>query len=487
MTWFLYAMYITELMSIWQVFAIGSFGLPPAEFVMILFLLLYVPYRYVWLGKPLRVPNNAQLGMMVALLASMLFVGIGPLIDGYQTMSLQSIKTLAHFGFIWAFAAIVLCSDVSVEQWRSVLRLHLSIGMAVCLYGLYQIPARTMDLPLAWLEITNAGFKAHVENEPELGQLALRFAEFYRATSIFPEPSALGSYAANLVFLNVIPWARSGTGFLKTSWARVTSVVLALLALFAAFSMTGILLLCVGSAFVLLRYRKKLFGTLGVIVLVFAVGLPIIDSYINWHFNVSVLELFAVRIESIFSGEAFENVGGGVDGESANMRADDFTIAYKMWLENPLFGVGPGNTEHSFFARNHNTITMSNVYAGTLAEYGPITLFVLLCMYGINMATAYWYERRWTVLGGRERNPQLDDLIACLPVAAALVIFVGLTGNQLISASYWLRYLPVLAGIELVRRALGTSTIVEIYLVRRPWRAILNASQPETPLHGSNH
>lgn len=493
MRWYLPVLFLTSMLMAFQFFNIGTFGIVSIEAWMLL-LYAWLPVELIWRGRPLRVPLTPEMGASVAVWAIVLISCLSPILDADAVRGMQSLKTFTHFTFIWLFFNVLVCLEPQARDWREGMRWYAGVALIVCTYGAYQLAARAFDLPLAWLEITNVSFKNKLDQSTEVGQLALQFANFFRATSIFSEPSGLASYAALVLVFVLVPLVRKVPGVLRTRWMNITVTVLCIVALVTAFSLTGVMLVGVTLVVLAILHREMLSRRLLGITGIVAGVVVLTDLVVAAYFDVSILQLFAMRIDSIISGKAASLEAGSLVGESLTQRTGDYMASYMVWTESPIMGVGPGNFAHSDFGKNYSSPFPSTLYGSLFAEQGPVGLLLILFFFGTMLATSWVLLRRWQQRSDlATAHPDVDTVTSVLPFVATLVMFVSINGNLFVYALFWLQIAIVLTGTTIVRRTMGDLRTFDIYIVRRPWRdRAIEAWKgamitPRTTPHGKDH
>lgn len=469
-------LHLLSVLGIFHVLAIGTFGLTPLEAGMGL-LMLWVPIYGVWLGKPFIVPRRWETTALVSVWAVMTVGCLGPLLSADTTFIMQSVKTHAHFTYLWLFCFIMYCMPISAADIVKGYRFHFGVSILVMLFAIYQLPARALDLPGGWLEIMNVSFQ-RVNEETEFQQLALRFADFYRATSIFTEPSSLAIYSSYSLVMLVLPYVRNSPHIVRRAWLRIFIMIITLLGLFLAFSLTGLMLVGVAFILILFLYRGIAWKRFGTILVVSAVILFCTDLVVTQYSGVSVLGLFGARLESILTGQAAAGEGSTIVGESLTQRTGDYEASWEVWKEHPWLGTGPGNFGNSTFGRYHNAAFPSTSYGSVLAELGVVGLFVFVVFLVGLFVRMLMDERKWTV-GHRGEDSDLERLVPSLPFRALLLIFVCFNGNNLVTANFWFEVILMLAVQNALHRATGVDRSRQIFLVRKPWRDIVSAPRSD--------
>ncbi|MBE2189634.1 MAG: hypothetical protein IAE98_09215, partial [Candidatus Kapabacteria bacterium] len=187
---------ITYFFDIFQLFAIGSTGITINDFLTFFIVVAFL-VRAVWYGEEFKIPKNPILIFFLLFCFSTFISGVGPLLRGNPVEITQFFKTTAHFHQTILFAYVLFFIRIdSAIIWKFV-RIWLVLSLSINIFGAYQIVARFFDLPFAWLDVSNMSMFARGllgSDEDSYVQLSLQFGNFFRATSIFSEPSALAGF-----------------------------------------------------------------------------------------------------------------------------------------------------------------------------------------------------------------------------------------------------------------------------------------------------
>lgn len=467
MTTILCLFMITAVLGLFQVWNIGDFGFATIEIVMGL-VYAYTFYHAVWLGRPLRVPKRTEIIVMGLVLLVFAGSSLTPLVSGNAPQVSQALKTLAHFVFLWLAAMLLISLPISAKQWVTAFRIHFAVSFVVVVFAMYQLPARTFEWPLGWIEITNQSFRKLDKEASEMSQLALRFADFYRATSLFSEPSALAGYSAMSLMMMIVPLFRRSRTIIKSKTFLTLSIICTTIALFLAFSMSGMLLVAATLVLSVMLYPRTAPKRMAMFLAASVALLLVADFTIEKNFNISVMTLFGTRVGNLVSGEATSG-GSDIIGESVTQRTGDYWVSGKVFESSPIIGVGAGNFGKSEAGKRHLTQYPSTVYGSVLGEMGIIGICIVVLFLLILYGRAQVAERQWTK-NHRGEDTDLDRLIPLMPFRMVLVIITGVSGSYLVSAIFWVDVVIVLSTLSLARRAMGTERIHEVSFVARPWR-----------------
>ena len=143
----------------------------------------------------------------------------------------------------------------------------------------------------------------------------------------------------------------------------------------------GILALTCLIIFLMLRQKKLTYSS--IFILLFSL--------------VSLVFVVTNVIANNFFNDALESITGDVGSGSTFLRFANLYVAFTIWLENPFFGVGPGNyklfyVEHIYKSGipiileltvltdpyySSGSVDPTNFFAGILSEFGIITFIVV--------------------------------------------------------------------------------------------------------------
>lgn len=356
MNFLFYLLYILYFVGVFQLFNIGNFGISPSypiiAIVYFLFIAKFLANKITINLNPIFTVKTLVL-LQLAAGASFIYV-----LSDYNAENIQFIKTYLHFLFLTSFPLFLGLFKLENKVWVNVFRIWLLLSVLINIFGIYQLFARAYDLPLAWIDLTNASLQALEDTTEPYQQLSLKFQNFYRATSIFSEPSALAGYNLTIMGFMIYPMFKTGSlAIIKSKKFLNFIFILSALSIFVTFSLTGVLGL-VFLAFAYFIYNKgvnykRIFQILVAVIIIIIIG----DFFIVEFFQTSLLELFYTRISSLLGLTTHSIVG-----ESFDTRSDNFASSVQLWLKSPIVGIGLGQTKHlgeigySDFAVMHSLI-----------------------------------------------------------------------------------------------------------------------------------
>ncbi|MCE5304776.1 MAG: O-antigen ligase family protein [Chloroherpetonaceae bacterium] len=368
------ALWLTYLTSLFQVFSIAKYGVTLTDLIMGA-IIIWVIFQIIIQKKPFKFQKGILANLLYLSAFASLISGIGLIFWGGSIEINQFAKSFIHYLFLIFFTFIFLIAETDNEAFYNTIKVVLIVAFFVNIFGIYQIFARLYDLPYAWIKITNVSFEQRgmKEVQGETQQLALQFGNFYRATSIFPEPSALAYYNIfNLIYI-VVPFLKGSKPFIKNQILNLIvfiSVVIGLLAPFSLSGLSAIILFLVS-----LIFLEKIKVSKFIIPLVLLITVVVIfDIYFQNMTHTSIIQLFYERVSGLLSTKA------GMDplwGESTPGRLKSFKNAFELFLTSPIVGIGMGNTYYHPLSQMR--FADSSAFA-ILAEMGIFGIAVFLAL-----------------------------------------------------------------------------------------------------------
>lgn len=427
-------LYNTDLFYVFQIFNFAGFSFSMTE-IMISVLILTTSYQFIFLGRKFSIPDKKIVMSIIGLIVAMLLSLIGLFGWGGYLAVNQFIKTMSHFLFVVSVGFILLGTDIKVNTFYYALRLILVMSILINLYAIYQLFARMFGLPWAYVDISNAGYltRDYGVEVGKMNQIVLSFENFYRATSIFSEPSALAWFnITNLIYV-IIPYITKTKPFIPNKPLNIIITILSIISLFLTFSLTGLVL---GTLFLLLIliFEKVSYKKLAVSILVVIVVIIGSDNYLKDFTQISIVDLFTQRVTGLISQKKSASVM--TMGESAPQRVGSFVNAWHLFLTSPIFGIGTGNT----YRHPLSTVKFSDsTFFHVLAETGLVGMFFYLCIlyYTLKMAI---FLRKYRFKYG-EITPELSTMQVVIFPFIILVIFTNtFMGNLIGNFTFWMQF-----------------------------------------------
>ena len=428
-------MAVFYFLEIFQVFSLGSTAFTYCDCVIVAMILLIIK-KTIWDGEELILAKNPVNYFLLIFILATVLSGLSPVFRGSGDEIKQFFKTSVHFYFTIMFFILNLFVKYKNEDWENVIKIFLIISIGVNIFGAYQIVARAFDLPLAWLQITNNSFTARSEDidMDSLTQISLSFEGFFRATSIFTEPSALGAFNGLILTFLLIPFIQKQKMFFKSNFLNITIAVSAIMGMFLAFSLTGVTCLLIILLTILIFEKFKFLKGLIKSLIVAIILLIVVDQIVYAYSGTSVLALFTQRITGVFSIVLNEK-SNSTPGESFGIRADNVTCMFNIWWHNPLFGTGFGLTSHSPY--NGGMAFADISIMAVLAELGLVGLVGFV---GIFLTFFIIYSRFLLNRDYIKTLPESYQRLFQLNLYILMMYFIVnyVSGNQIFTMHSWI-------------------------------------------------
>lgn len=367
----LYVISILYFVGMFQLTSIGDFGVQPSYVGIILLFSLFL-YHFVTNKVSINLAPIVPVKSLILLQASaglaLIFVISNPNAD-----VIQFIKSYSHFIFLTFFALTLGVINLEGKVFVNIFRIWLIVSILLNIFGIYQLFARAFELPLAWIDLNNVSISGN--EDQEFQQLSLKFKNFYRATSIFSEPSALAGFNLAILSTLITPIFKPNSYTIFKSKAFLNFIfILSVITLFVTFSLTAVMGLgLLAIAYVMfnknINYLRIFKTTLYVVVLMIAA-----DVVIEAYFETSLLGLFYTRITNVLG---LSNVG--IVGESFTTRSNNFVSSFGVWMENPIVGVGLGHSKYfSEFSYSDYGIMHALMETGIIGGFFFLMIFISL-------------------------------------------------------------------------------------------------------------
>jgi len=429
--WIIILLYFSGLFGIFQVFSIFGYGFGFVDsFMLVIYSIVLV--KYVLLNEKFKVYDPYLTISIFTLILSVYLSGIGLFFWASEESYLQFIKTILHFTYVGLFGIVVLAIDISYKTIYYSIKTLLISSIFINAYGIYQLFARIFFLPFAYFQVENDSFLTRDFSKEfgEAQQVVLNFDNFYRATSIFSEPLALAWFNIFCLVFLITPYFSKNQELINNKALKVIVLVLLIIGLFLSFSLTGVVLivLLLTSIIIIEKIQKtRVFKAfISVVVVLFAT-----DSIQQQFTGVSVSGLFVQRISGLLSiGEKGVNM---TYGESAPDRINSISNATNLFLEQPITGIGAGNTY--YYPTSTSRFAQSSFFH-ILSEGGLVGITALMFLF-YHLIKAMNFLKNNRHLHRRDK-PILASLATGSYYLGILIIFTTIfTGNQIGNYSFW--------------------------------------------------
>ena len=443
-------MFIAFFSATYQAFSIGNYGVTFVDLISVL-LYLIAAKKVIWNADNLKIAIHPALFFFYGLLITVLLSGFTPLLEGSPAMITQYLKTMIHYIFLGFFAFIASSYKIEDRVWSNVIRSWIIMSVLINLFGIYQIFARAFELPLAWLDMTNVSLGGREgANVSDIKQLSLQYGNFFRATSIFSEPSSLASFNMVVIAFLAAPYIQGFKPFIKSKAFSIFAFALSAITMFITFSMTGVigLLMLIAGIFLFERIKK-----IGSFVAVFVIGIVVIlltDGIIKDNLGISVVSLFEKRIGGLVGSREKSA------GESVGSRLTSGKKGMQIWEDNPIIGSGLGLTAYNKKVKlNFTDFSVVSVFAetGTIGGIAFIGFFVALLLTTVGFIRK---REKYAQLSAEKRR--LLGVLFYMMLHQVLINFIS--GNNFVTIWLWLPIALILGVINSALIEMKAKTIV---------------------------
>ncbi|GEM_PF-3022156 len=429
-------LFISYMFIGFEIFHISTFSFTYFDFFY-LFFVFWCLKRILWNGDSFTIEKKYFVLCLYAMPVICLLSAINPMFLNFDNLNVvQYLKSSTNFIYCVSFA--ILCSGlkIPINLWINGLRALVLFSIPINFFGIYQLFARVYDLPLKQLEYNAVSFITKLENPEGLPtQLALSFENFYRATSVFSEPSYLAMYNSTVLMICMVS-AFLGSRLIVQNKTLLWSIaIIAIIGNFLTFSLTAVvtILTYVGFLFLIEHGAKKKMKIIYSMIFLFILLIPI-NFLIEDISKISLFDLFEQRISSV----ATFNQNETISGESFFYRASTMNLALSIWKDSPFFGVGSGMFFYyspMYYPPYYGTIIYTDSgFIQALSEWGILGLvFFFGFIFALLLSSKQ--ERK------NFKNPQDTDytfLLYLLPYFGLMMFWLNTSQNSLISRIFWL-------------------------------------------------
>jgi hypothetical protein len=411
-----------------NVFGIDSMPVAVSDLAMGVFCLRVV-WRAISGAQPLQFRLDVPTVSLIFVMAACLLSAVSPLLSGSSEYLRQFMKSTLHFSYMWLFTLLCCSVRTTFESVVNVFRVFVLCAIPVNIFGIYQVPARAFDWPYAWIEYTGASQKF-------TEQLSLEFEGFFRATSLFSEPSAFAMYTMTAAIILLAPYFLFDYRIIKNKIVFYTALYSCFIGMFLTFSLTIVVQLGAFLVAVVLISQsltaKKLVTMLSVMTVVFWFTNAAIQTY-------SGADLFDLYFRRVASNIVGEDKVEATYGDSFGTRADAQRAAVRIWKNQPVFGAGLGCLGYAQDNEGLVGVSAHQMYLFVLASSGTVA-GVALIIYSFGFS---WVLMRRLVRNRRGFIRGSTPLVA--DVAMAIAAFLccneavhGLSSDDFIMPYHWI-------------------------------------------------
>lgn len=176
-----------------------------------------VGIKYSWLGGALltaygfiRIASNRRIRWNISVLfiglwvVWALFTGVVPVSTGEIAYIREYLFGAVRLVFFFTLVVALMNIDIGKETLIHVFQLTVIVALFVSIYAVYQFFARQYGLPFGYLQLSNPS----LVTSHQVGGTYYTKGVFARVSSTFAEPSWLGTYLVDILFLLGVPLVR---------------------------------------------------------------------------------------------------------------------------------------------------------------------------------------------------------------------------------------------------------------------------------------
>jgi hypothetical protein len=254
------------------------------------------------------------------------------------------------------------------KEFLGITRTWTLVAVAVSVYGVYQLFAKTAGWPLASLPLTNPSISLTGMS----GRVTFGFAQI---SSVFIEPSYLGSYLIGPILIcAAIVLRGKGRAFL-THLPLVNQILFGSLCL--AFLLTGSLgaFFSLFAILAIMIFKGGIAGDVARKLCLFILLLSAIGVLLLAMLDIGAGEFILTRIRSLFVGLVDPlNAPSVTSLANRSMRT---IVGLRAWMTNPLIGTGMNSLGYY----SELTDRANNPWSQLLADQGLFGLFSLALLF----------------------------------------------------------------------------------------------------------
>jgi len=363
-----------------------------------------------------------------------------PQINLAETMTMRG-SNLRGLIQLTMLAGMMICFYATVffaldrGLFERLMRLFILTGVIAALYGIYQLIATTLDLPLADINnsIRTGGSLVHGAGA---GWESLEGNNLWRAHSFFQEPSNLAAYLISVFPLVLVLLFSDGAGVLFSRRVLFVFASIVLLGLVVTWSRLIFVAFLPAMLLMLLALKRRRLFVFSIVKIMLPVVLGVVLIY----------QLFSMFFPTLTLNDLFSSwiSTGGFSFQDVRFRF--WGIVIDVWREHLLLGVGLGSFGYYGAAMlSSKTLEMGVLMSahswllGTLAELGLIGFAVwggLFLMYFRVMLKAI----------AEANDPHLSlYLVGCLAGFSGALLSSFTFGDRLSQSAWFLMGLSIAA------------------------------------------
>lgn len=438
MNFFIVIYYFATIFGFIELFSVLDYGLSINDIFLIIISLIFLK-DFIWKGKILETAKNPALIFFLLQIAFVFISASVPIFKGDKIQIVQYMKTTSHFLLYTVIVFIGFTYKIENKVWVRIIQIWLISSILVNLFGIYQLFARIYDLPFAFFEYNTFSSQLRTaDGDSTLMQATLKLENFYRATSIFKEPSGLASFNLTVLIFVFFPFIHKLKPFFENKTLNFFVLFLSLVTILLTYSLTAAaVIMFLILSFLILTGFQYVGKFLFYIVIAFMI-LALSDNYIENYVNISVMEMFWDRISRLLT--TFDPDKYAV-AESLPQRLKSATVALNVWSSSPIIGVGTGLLAFN----THTDITFADSsFFMVISQMGILGALSFVIMFGILLFKTYTLAKKNIKNLNRDFNTTLNVLTYYLIVYLFIInMFIA---NNYVNPYMW-SYLAIVFAV----------------------------------------
>lgn len=217
----------------------------------------------------------------------------------------------------------------------NIYRTWIVVASLVSLHALYQILARSLDLPFAYIELTNQSFT--------LGpQSARNIQGFTQPSSVFVEPSFMVSFLAGPLIVSVVILLERKRIFFHSG--LLSAILFGIMVLAIVFTVAQGIYISLACTFLVLYMTRLIKANAILRVVIATLTLVIVGNLLLDNLGINFARAWSYRMRYLILN--IQDPLNTAQVTSFANRYQRILIALEIWMKRPILGVGLGNMEH---------------------------------------------------------------------------------------------------------------------------------------------
>lgn len=422
------------LLEIFQIVSVGNHGITVWDVTLLSMTLIFLK-KLFWDGFTIKYHKSLIPVALVGLMVSIILSSYRSVYLGDTDLILQLLKSSIHFMFNAIILYISFFADFKLKSLVKSYKILIISSIFINIYAVYQLFARAFDLPFAWVISNNISSLARKDTSDFEGlvQAQMALGDFFRATSIFSEPSALAGFNVFILIILLTPIIHKTKHFVNSKFLINAAIVSVIIGLFLTYSMSGVLLLSTFSFLIFLRNPWQLLKIGFISVIIALILLKPADNYINEQFGISIFDTISKRIYIILGGD----MNYSISGESYDGRVANVEQMVHIWKKSPYLGIGMGLTHYNRDTKDPFSDTTIFSVLGEMGILGVI--FYLFFIIAILIEILLSLKK----MQSDDKSHLKSSINLAYYFFGSIFVTNFLVGNQLSNVGFWV-YIPLI-------------------------------------------